>query len=166
MNIYNPTSEEDIINILNGNINVMKYSDLKKYESIFDVFYPHDGVIILYESSHGTGHWVLIYVFNGIINFFDSYGFKYPNDEINYINPYFNDRSNKMLLYDLIFQYPVYHNDINYQSINPAVKSCGLWCCARYILRDMSPEEFEKEFHILDSDLVVAKFIYLYLTEI
>jgi len=163
---FRPMSNDQILNVLDHQIQIVKYSDLDEYENFESLIYPNDGVIVLYETKINSGHWVLIYFDDdGVVHFFDPYGFEYPNDEFKFIDPRFQDAlgMRKNHLYDLIFPYKVYHNDTNYQSPNPNIHSCGLWCCARYILRDLTPSQFKKLFYTFpDRDEAVETFINAY----
>lgn len=165
---FRPTSKTQLMKIMDNKMKILNYPDLKNYKNVNDLLNPYGGCIILYETTKNNGHWVLLYEHKGTINFFDSYGFKYPNDEMNFINPEFQHKNemDKMLLYNLIFQYPVEHNDIQYQSFSPLIKSCGLWCCSRYILKDLSPKQFQKYFltGVRDPDKMAEDFVNLYLT--
>lgn len=162
---YKTTSTQDLKYITNNRVRIIKYPELANFDDFEDLIEGYEGCIILYETSLNNGHWVLLYPKGNVINFFDSYGFEYPNDEMKFINPYFREKNgmDKMLLYNLIFKYPVYHNDIQFQSMDPNVKTCGLWCCVRLLMKNMSPATFKKNFldSVDDPDELVVKFINL-----
>ncbi len=164
--IDRPTSEEDIKYILNSyNVKILRYRELKTVD--IDIFHAYDCVFVLYEQEINKGHWTVIYLMGDVINFFDSYGFKYPNDEFDYISEYFKKitKINRMDLYTLLFRFgEVEHNDIQYQTFHPRIKTCGLWCCARFILRDLTPKNFRNYFlkDIDDPDEFVTSFINTY----
>lgn len=150
MMINKATSEDDIKYILrNFKVLFLKYRDIKNYT--IDIFFDYDCVFLLYEQQVNNGHWTVIYLSNdhNTINFFDSYGFEYPNDEFDYISEYFKKitKINRIDLYLLLFRFGnVEHNNIQYQTFHPKIKTCGLWCCARFILRDLTPKQFKNYF--------------------
>src|SRR6056297_1903425 len=69
---FRPMSNDQILNVLDHQIQIVKYSDLDEYEHFESLIYPNDGVIVLYETKVNSGHWVLIYFDDdGVVHFFD-----------------------------------------------------------------------------------------------
>jgi len=54
--------------------NIVKYSDLAKFNSIDQVFDGYPYVIILIESGLNKGHWTCLCRYNNSVEIFDSYG--------------------------------------------------------------------------------------------
>jgi len=157
-------SDGEIYKIMNGMIKVLKYSDLYKYNNIDDLLGPYQQCMILYETKKNTGHWVCIFSYNGLLTFFDSYGFQYPNDELDFIDDKFIVQ-NKMypdLLYRLLFQYDnIDHNDYPLQNMDPNITTCGYWCIARLYLKFLNNLQFKKLFDgIPDKDDFVVGLVH------
>jgi len=159
-------SGEDVYRYLDYNVKIIKYPQLKNFNHIDTLLSPYNKVVILYETEKNKGHWVTLYLHKNILYFFDSYGFKFPNDELDLINEEWkeiNDMS-PFYLFRLLFQkYEVDQNDIKYQNISPLITTCGYWCIARLYLKNCSNEEFKKIFHGKDQKFVVDLVNYLYL---
>lgn len=152
MNIYTPTSGTFIKNLLGGKVKILKYNELYKYNSFDKLLDPYGVVMILYETKKNNGHWVTIFRRNKkLIEIFDSYGFHMPNDELELISDDFriSDDMKYDYLADLILnnkKYNIEWNDYNFQSTNSKVATCGYWCICRYLLRELSLNQFKKLF--------------------
>ena len=161
-------SSQDIEEYLNHQIKIIKYPQLKKYKTIDELLRPYNQVIILYETKKNIGHWVLLYLHKGILNFFDSYGFMYPNDELHLIDERFkkiNDMS-PIYLFNLLFQkYDVDQNAVQYQRFGKNINTCGYWCIARIYLKNLSNDYFKKIFYNKDDNFVV-RFVNVFHNEI
>jgi hypothetical protein len=77
--IEEPLGDDDIRYYL-PDAKIMKYSELKKYNTIEDLLPKNkDYAIILYENSPNQGHWVALMRYDPYIEYFDSYGGKVDN---------------------------------------------------------------------------------------
>ena len=132
--IEEPLGDDDI-RFYFPNANIMKYSELKKFNSIDDIL-PNDKdyAFLLYEDSPNKGHWVCISRNNGEYEFFDSYGGA-PDSPLKW-----NDKqTNNMLgqgmktlsnLFDKTKDNVIY-NPVKYQEESSDVNTCGRHCVFR-----------------------------------
>lgn len=162
---YIPLSSSDIEKLLFNQIKIIRYPELKNYQNIDSLLSPYNQVIILYEEKLHSGHWVTLFLDDKkILHFFDSYGFYYPNDELNYIKEdfqYKNDMKSIYLIKLLTEKYMVDQNDIQYQSFDTNITTCGYWCILRLYLKNMSSQKFDR--FVNDNsinDHTIAPFVY------
>lgn len=132
--IEDPLGDDDI-RFYFPNANIMKYSELKKFNSIDDIL-PNDKdfAFLLYEDSPNKGHWVCISRNNGQYEFFDSYGggpdspLKWNAQETNnmlgqgtkILSNLFNKTKDKVI-----------YNPVKYQEDSQDVNTCGRHCVFR-----------------------------------
>ena len=69
---------------------ILLYRDLHKYDSIDELFYDDDLLIILIESKAGVGHWVSLIKDGDTFIYFDSYG-KGPDYWIPFLKPFYRN---------------------------------------------------------------------------
>lgn len=149
MDIYTPLSFNKLRSLL-FNIKILQYNCLQYYKSFDELLNnPLKAIILFYNTSDTFGHYTLIYFQDGIINLFDSYGPYFPNDELNLIDESFKKTKGMKYNYlvDLILKskYPIEHNDFRYQG-KGNINTCGWWCICRYLLKDLSLDEFKEIF--------------------
>ncbi len=141
-------SDDDIEKYLGkeGHNNIIKYNQLKNYNSI-DKLLPkiNSYKIILIESQQNTGHWILILKYKNkdkktIIEYYNSYGMK-PEADLNYIGSTMNKmlgngRDDLNILLDDAKNkgYEVIYNKKRFQSSNKKVNTCGRWVLNRIIM--------------------------------
>lgn len=148
MNHYlNP---QEVQQISERPLKVMKYTDLSQYQKLEDIFEPGvPGVLLLYETKHNTGHWVILMKHNDRIEFFDSYALL-PDDQLKFTPKEFK-RENGMdipvmtwlMLYS---DFPIEYNHNKFQRWSKDVGTCGRWCGFRYRHADTPLDEFIKMF--------------------
>ena len=123
-----PLSDEDIHKVL-PNARIIKYSDLSKVRDL-NYLLPRqtDYIIVLFEESPNSGHWISILRYNNSFEFFDSYGLK-PDNERKWLTP--------QMLKLLNQQEPVItnlldnsgkdwtYNNVKYQSSSDGINTCG-----------------------------------------
>lgn len=167
--LYHSLSGSNIEHLLDGKIKIIRYPELKNYKSIDELLNPYGRVMMLYESVPKYGHWVLIFKNKkkgkDIINFFDSYGFYFPNDEMKYINPEFLEMNDMdpTYLYKLLFsKYPVEQNDYVFQDRKKKYQTCGYWCVCRLYFDFLTLDEFKKMFldGVKEPDLNMLECVY------
>lgn len=148
-------SSVDMINILKKydiNTNIIKYEDLNKKKNIMDCL-RDDNCIILYQTAPNYGHWVCLivtpYEDQHILELFDPYGMVI-DDELKYCD-YLDDIPilTKMLFYSGL---PVSYNHHKFQKRNNNIATCGCWCIARIVNKDLSLNEFYNQFKDIDDD--------------
>ena len=108
---------------------MLKYSELCSYKNIEQVFGNLRGVLLLFESKLNNGHWTCLKKLNnGIICFYDSYGF-IPDDQLEYTNKQFRIDNNMnypyltRLLYNT--KYPIDYNHYRVQKMKNGINTCG-----------------------------------------
>ena len=147
--VATPMSDSDIKEYL-PEAKILKYSELKEYPTLDDLL-PEvkDFVILLYEDSPNTGHWVCISKpREGVAEYFDSYG-GYVDAPLKWTpelkrvglgeaQPYLSR------LFDKCPEEVVY-NKIKYQKDGGTINNCGRWCVLR-ILRMKAGQDLN-QFH-------------------
>lgn len=139
-------STEDILSKVK--CNVMRYSDIKKYTDIDDLFI-NDKCVILYETTKNKGHWTAIYKYNHTIYFFDSYG-NHHEEQFNFIPKYINEKlkQDHQRLTELLYKskYNVEYNETQLQQFKKDINTCGRWCLIRLMYPHISVNDFKKMF--------------------
>ena len=162
-------SGDEILQLLDGNIKILRYRDLDRNQSLDDLLAPFGRVAILIESKPNVGHWTLLHKLKGKnVEFFDSYGLC-VDDELDYVNPEFRKASNqfKKHLTKLMIQpkYKIHYNDYPLQALKEGASTCGRWCVCRAINNDMSIDKFHKQIkamaknHNLTKDELVCELV-------
>jgi hypothetical protein len=113
---------------------IIKYSDLARVKKITDIL-PTDKSfkVILIESRHNVGHWVVVSRNKDTIYFFDSYSNK-PDGQLRYINSFWR----KMLGQDETYLtallekakkdgWKIKYNKNRLQSLKGGGGTCGRW---------------------------------------
>lgn len=117
---------DDDIKRASPDINVIVYSELKNMSPI-DVLKKMP-LVILYQVTKNSGHWVLLHKTPEGIEFFDSYGYK-PDKQFNHISYQQPHYIAKLLL--------VLHQNgynINYSQYSFQSKKAGINTCGRHVL--------------------------------
>lgn len=156
-----PLSDTDMMHLMEGEANIITYSDLHKFTTVDELLHPYDVCFILYTSQPHYGHWTLLIKRKNDedkieCEFFDSYGL-FPDTELNLIPEPYRTESNqdKPLLSQLLYDcdYELYYNEMQLQSsTDPGTSSCGRWCCIRAKLKDMDLKDFQKLFSVSNKD--------------
>lgn len=143
--IASPLGDDDIRYYL-PNAKIIKYSDLKKYQTIEDLLPKNKSyAVILYENEVNKGHWTAImrYKFKGknTIEFFDSLADDgKPDSELKWISKEQNKilGQGKNLLTELLNKsdLPVIYNKLKFQSEGnnkdgDNINTCGKHCVLR-----------------------------------
>jgi len=148
-----PLTGKQIINYMNGNINVILYSDLKNYNSIHHLLNKYGQIIILYfwkSKPSYYGHYITVfYNKNGNIEVFNSLGENFIDETLKNIDKKFKEQHNedfKWLTY-LLYNQPlkVEYNEKKLQSNTSA--TCGRFCLYRLKRKDLNIEEFQNLFN-------------------
>ena len=121
------------------------YSQLGKYKSLNELLGKEGYVVILYEVSRNSGHWVCLVDQGDTIYFQDSYG--YPPDApiTRGLVPY--DKKNyPLFLTKLIQSSPKKfdYNKVDYQSKNPNTGDCGRHACIKCLLKDVPNDKYRQ----------------------
>ena len=121
------------------------YSQLGKYKSLKDLLGKEGYVVILYEVSQNSGHWVCLVDQGDTVFFQDSYG--YPPDApiTRGLVPY--DQKNYPLYLTKLIQSDSRkfdYNKIDYQSKNPNTGDCGRHACLKCLLKDIPNDKYRE----------------------
>ena len=142
-------SGTDLRNITNGKTNIMRYSDLMKYNNIDDVLGEYSAVILLYQTANRDfGHYAALFKdakHKNVLVFYDSLGIGL-DDELNFSKFNQKNMDNKIVkhLTDLIANsnYKVDNNKIQMQKNSRDDNTCGRYAGLRVRLRNLSNREF------------------------
>lgn len=130
--IEEPMDDSDIRQYL-PNAKIMRYSGLARLSDIEQLL-PTDKsyVVLLYENTPGSGHWVALMRYGRTIEFFCSYGSKIdaplrwqnPKDNamLGQTAPFLSQLLNKAKR-----KFRAIHNPVAYQSKRDGVATCGAW---------------------------------------
>lgn len=168
-----PLTDKDVDFYL-GQGHIMKYNELNKITSIYDILPEHKSFkIILLESDKNSGHWFALLRYNNNIEVFNSYGTKIEN-EFKFIPGFIQKMldENKKALYDLLMnsnnEDEIIYNHDALQSTKKDIATCGRWCVMRILyMRDYeyTLEEFLDYIYDLHKqtkkplDIIVCDFI-------
>jgi hypothetical protein len=131
--IKKPLSDDDIKN--NNIKNIILYKDLYG-KNLSKLFGKYNHIIILYPTINTSdGHWTLLYLHNGMIRYFDSYG--KPAD-------YWIHKL-KLPIEPVLENLNLPYNDYQYQK-NGDVSTCGRWCILRAKFSKLTDEQFKRTF--------------------
>jgi hypothetical protein len=130
--IEEPMDDGDIRQYL-PNAKIMRYSALAKLSDIEQLL-PKDKsyVVLLYENTPGSGHWVALMRYGKTIEFFCSYGSKI-DAPLSWQNPKDNAMLGQsrpflsILLNKAKDRFRAIYNPVAYQSKKQGVATCGAW---------------------------------------
>ena len=140
-------SGDDIYKLIHKN--PVPYSQLGKYKNLNQLLGKEGYVVILYEVSRNSGHWVCLVEQNEgkSIYFQDSYGYP-PDAPITHgMVPY--DKAHFPLYLSQLIQNdprPFDYNKKDFQSKNPNTGDCGRWATMKCLLKDIPNEAFRHLF--------------------
>ena len=139
-------SNDDINEILEPDTKIFTYPEFGKMERIDEAFDKLGRCVFLFLTKSPTsGHWVCMFRKGDTIEYFSSYGDK-PEEERNWLTEEQLEElgQDEPYLYNLLKKsgYKVYYNTHNYQSDRDDINTCGRWCVARLITKDISNKEF------------------------
>ena len=168
--IHKPLSDEDIHKILGYKCKIIKYSELSNYRDLDDLM-PNiiDCVVILYEESSNSGHWVGLMKYNNAFDFFDPYGLK-VDKELLWIDLKMRKSLDQYTPYltNLLKNEKYIYNKVKYQSNDDYANTCGFHVCHRIyrLFNDSLSLEGYHEYmhdiktsHKVNYDVIVAIFI-------
>lgn len=154
-----PLTDADIRQLMGNQCNIVRYQDIKKYNSIKQLLGPHECCFILYEWQPRSGHWCLLTKHKNLVEFFDPYS-GMPDSELDQVP---EDKRVELgedhpYLCDLLrtCSYEISYNEFQFQKLDKNVKSCGRWCCLRCLLKDMDLYDFQRFFLSLYGDDIVT----------
>lgn len=165
-----PTSADDILKIVKGKANVLRYSQLKDIRDVDELLYPYDACVILYESRAGYGHWVTLTKHGNLLEYFNPYGdmgksrskMGMPDTELSFISKEWAEESGQSerylsrLLMDDSCTYDLSYNEHPFQKLSNEVSTCGLWVSLRILLKELPLAVFKDLFYGKYSDDLVT----------
>lgn len=132
-----PLSDKDIMNICNGEANLVLNSNIHEYKSLNDLVYPYNACIILYDKKDGSpGHWSCITKSNGVYEFFCPYGMM-PDAVLKHLGgkPYLSELIRRT-------KSKVVYSRYKLQKSKNNVSTCGRYIGMRVLLKDMPLSNF------------------------
>jgi len=136
----------DILRLTNDEVKIVIYDDLEKYKTIDEVFGNKNAIVLLYQNTQNSGHWVLLMKQSPkILYWFDSYAFQL-DQEIKWSSYLLNKGylKNPPLTYLIKNSpYKLLQNKVKYQELANAVNTCGKWCITRFNYRHLTDKDFK-----------------------
>jgi hypothetical protein len=174
--LFTPLGDDQIKKAL-PDVPIVRYEELEKYNSIEQLLPKarSAAVIFLATTSPNKGHWFAVMRSKKKIYYFDAYG-KRPDKNLEFTPknlrkefgqniPYLSYLLNKAI--DDGFK--VSFNEVQYQSSDPAIQTCGYWIISRILFNlyevNNNPRSYRKlikklmKEHELTSDLLIVKLI-------
>jgi hypothetical protein len=167
-------SNDDINTILEPDTKIFSYPDFADMNHIDEAFDRLGRCVFLFLTKSPTsGHWVCMFRKDNTIEYFSSYGDK-PEAERKWLTEEQLEElgQDEPYLFNLLKNsgYKVFYNTHEYQSDREDINTCGRWCVARLITKDISNLQFYnlvkdqmKERGLTKSDDWVALFTYEFL---
>jgi len=136
----------DIIRLTDNKVKIVVYSDLVNYKNIDDVFEDKQGIVLLYQNTQNSGHWVLLYKLpKNILYFFDPYGFQLDSELkwSSYLvqQGFLKEPALSYLIKNS--QYKLLQNKVKYQQLANGVNTCGRHIICRFNYRNMKDKEYQ-----------------------
>lgn len=150
-----PFSGSNILDALDGQTKVMRYSALHTFSTIDEVLAPYDCAVILYETRPKFGHWVCISLdrsvqargLEPVLEFFDPYG-GFIDTQLDHIPEEFKKQTFQDYPYlsKLLVEspYTIQWNNKPLQKFKDSVNSCGRHVSLRLVMRDLPIREYQQ----------------------
>jgi hypothetical protein len=132
---------------LNHCVNVVAYHELEGIHNLDQIMtlpngYRSKACVILYESSYNNGHYTCLLEYPDYWLFFDPYGSKKIDEELEYST--FDDNQRVHLLDLLRSQRKPFKTSMEqYQKDGPGINTCGRHCIARIKMHDLTEQEYK-----------------------
>lgn len=168
-------TDRQILKVAGPETKLITYPDLKRYQSIEEVFGNKNKVIILYvhdeSNSSISGHWCCVIRHPNSYEFFDSYSMM-PDDIIimkskkDRLNTHQEHNYLSKLLFDS--DDPIEYNEYPYQEVSNDINTCGAHTGIRCRFSDISLPDYQHIFntlksHGVDTDKIVIELAKLFL---
>ena len=139
-------SNDDINAILDPDTKVFSYPRFNTMTHIDEAFDNLGRCVFLFLTESKTvGHWLCMFKRDGYIEYFDSYGEK-PEAQRGWLSQSELEDYDEAIpsLFYLLKQsrYKVFYNTYPYQKDKKDINTCGRWCAARLICKDMTNLQF------------------------
>jgi hypothetical protein len=123
---------------MSGGYRAILYQELAGYQSIDDLLHGDQAIIILYQVTHYSGHWICIIDYDSYIEVFDSYGFA-PDEELKLARYIETPLLSILLSKD---GHPIVYNKKRLQKMNNNINDCGRFVALRLRFIDLPLESF------------------------
>ena len=152
-------SDDDIKKFMGDKAKIITYSQLKDYTTVDQLLSPFNVVFILFEWRKSYGHWILLLKNEETIEYFDPYGHfvDYWLGKIS--EPFRTDSGQKdPMLTKLLVEYDgeMSWNNFDFQKYNKKIRTCGMWCVLRALLKELPLDIFRDLFYGKHSDDLAA----------
>ena len=140
-------SNDDIDAILDPDTKVFTYPKFCEMSSIDEAFDQLGRCVFLFlTANERTGHWICMFKRDArTIEYFDSYGER-PEAQRSWLTPEKLEElgQGEKCLFNLLkkSRCRVYYNTYPYQTDRGDINTCGRWCVARLICKDLSNLQF------------------------
>jgi hypothetical protein len=140
-------SNDDINEILEPDTTIFSYPRFCTMNHIDEAFDQLGRCVFLFlTESESSGHWLCMFKRpNNEIHYYDSYGEK-PDAQRKWLTEEQLEAlgEEEPCLTELLKAsgYKVYYNTVQYQTDKQDINSCGRWCVARLICKDMDDRQF------------------------
>jgi len=144
-------TDDDIVNICRGDVDIYSYEDLAKFNSSNDLFKNSNNAMILYTTHDNFGHWSLLMKRGeNLLEFFDSYGYG-VDEAVKFIRQHHTRVHHDNILYHLTYLIEqsgskVISNKKRLQKQAKDIETCGRWTSLRVRFSHLSNERFNKIF--------------------
>ena len=164
-------SNDDINTILEPDTKIFTYPKFNEFQSIDDAFDKEGRCVFLFlTENESTGHWLCMFKRPEGIEYFDSYGDK-PDAQRSWLSEekliQLDEAEPRLTELLRASPYKVWYSTFPYQSDRSDVSTCGRWCVARLLCKELSNLQFYnfvndemKENGIKSRDDWVALFTY------
>jgi hypothetical protein len=143
-----PLSGRDITNALLGETKILRYGDLKKYNSIDELLSPYNNISLLYETEPNYGHWVCVLLDkkNKTVEYFDPYGM-FIDKPLDHIKENFKIQTGQDYPYltKLLYECPynVIYNNKKLQQKGDDIATCGRHIISRLTMADIPLKKYQ-----------------------
>jgi hypothetical protein len=137
--INSPLSDKQISKYFDEKPNIVMMKDISNMTSLEQVFNGYDHVVLFIAvNGPNDGHWELMYISDGELHFFDSYGYtpcQVIKDMSKQKRPLYgqNGNLNNLILNSPFYPDKCFANRVKYQKDN-ASQTCGRYVSLNYIL--------------------------------
>jgi len=142
-------SDNDLLLLTDNKVKILSYQQLEDFKNIDEVLEPYGAVIILYQKTKTSGHWISVLKQNNTIEIFDSYGIGLDH-ELEF-SPFNKARHGGIAIPHLTnlinaSNYKIEVNKIKLQEDSNKINTCGRWAGLRVRFRDVPLNIFTSMF--------------------
>lgn len=126
-------SDKDMMRMCEYKVSIHAYEQLTMMSDYTELFNGKDGCILLYETRHNFGHWVLLINMGDHVEFFDPLGIK-MDQELKIVPEYIRAELHEDIphLTHLLQNVHVVENTTQLQRIDHEINTCGRHVVSRF----------------------------------